>query len=136
MDIFGWVTFMVITHLPPCHLLATLLTPLHPNYYCPFLTMLSLDPVPVTSESSGLSPPFPNPLLIHQHYPFLSAPVTNIAILLSHAPHLSLKMGFPLCCRPSHHTPTLSFCPCLSGLWSPLGFCIWNCQAPYLCSLL
>lgn len=54
----------------------------------------------------GIVTSFPHPLLGHRHYPFLSAAVTNITILLSPAPHLSLKMGFPLWCRPSHHMPT------------------------------
>lgn len=102
---------MVITHLPPCHLLATLLTSLHPNYYCAFLTMLSLDPVPVTSESSGLCPFSPSPVSSPALSHFCLPPSRTSPSSCLPLPSLSLKMGFPLWCKPSHHTPILSLCP-------------------------
>lgn len=120
---------------PTCHLLATLLTSLHPNYYCAFLTMLSLDPVPVTSESSGLSPLSPS-LLVHQHYPFLSCPHHEHHHPPVSFPHLSLKMGFPLWCRPSHHTPILSLCPMPFRPLVSSGLLNLELPSSYLCSLL
>ena len=114
------VTFTVTTCA--CH-------PRHPSHCSPYHLSQSLSPLSPL-DRHHLSP-VSSPAL-----PISTTPIAVIYIFLSPAPHLGLEMGFPLWVDILNMGPPLSLCSCLSSLWPPLGFCIWNCKALYLCSLL